>query len=317
MKPLEALERLVDKIRRKHLARATERCYAHWLRRYMGYLAEARPEGASERKIEAFLTMLARSGVAASTQDQAFNAVLFFYREVMGEELGEISSLRAKRPEQIRTAPSVDQVRAILAAVRDVGGYPTRLIVHMLYGLGLRVTEPLELRCKDVLIGESRIVVRGAKGAKDRTVSIPCSLTNQIRAQLEIARGVAEQDRLAGLPVALPGLLATKYPAQRFSPAWAWLFPAHASCWDERAGAQVRWRCHEVNVQRAVRAAARPLGVWVTPHHLRHAYATHVMNAGANPRALQETLGHARLETTMGSCHAEALSVRSPLDAVP
>lgn len=316
MKPLEAVNALVDLIRRKHLSRSTESSYAAWLRRYIGFLSDRKPQGASEEKIGAFLTSLAESGVSASTQNQAFNALLFFHREVLRVELGKIDSLRANSPECVRTAPSIDETRRILAGVVDVAGYPTRLVVRMLYGMGLRVTEPLELRIKDVDIGNSRIVIRAAKGKKDRVVPLPCSVATDLRAQLDVAKAVAERDRLAGLPVAMPGLLAKKYPAMQFSPAWAWVFPGHVSCWDERAGKQVRWRMHECNVQRAVRAAARPLGLWVTPHHLRHAYATHVMNAGGNPRALQESLGHVSLETTMGYCHAEALSVRSPLDAI-
>ncbi len=316
MKPAEAIASLVGIIRRKHLSPSTEHCYSHWLRRYMGFLAEAKPAGDSTRKIETFLTRLAQTGVAAATQDQAFNAVLFFYREVLREEPGAISALRAKRPETMRTAPTREDVRALLGAVKDVGGYPTRLIVQMLYGMGLRVSEPLNLRIKDVLITESRVIVRGAKGGKDRSVSIPCSLVNPIKAQLEIARAVSERDRLAGLPVPLPGLLAKKYPDQRFSPAWAWLFPAHGPCLDPRLGEPVRWRCHEVNVQRCVKSAATWLGLFLTPHNLRHAYATHALAQGANPRAIQDVLGHSSIETTMRYLHADPMAVPSPLESV-
>jgi len=266
--------------------------------------------------MERFLTQLARQDVSASTQNQAFCALLFFYREVAGITLGKVDSLRAKKPVHLRYAPEVAEIRLLLNQVKDVGEYPTRLIVHLIYGCGLRVSEPLNLRLKDVLLSESKLIIRGAKGGKDRFVSIPCSLSAQIKAQIEYAKTVSERDRLNRLPVALPGLLAKKYPHWQFSPKWAWLFPSHRPCEHPRTGETVRWRCHEANVQRCVRAAARPLGLDITPHHLRHAYATHCLNAGQNPRAIQQAMGHSQLETTMGYLHAEALSVKSPLELV-
>jgi integrase len=127
------------------------------------------------------------------------------------------------------------------------------------------------------------------------------------------ARGMWERDVAARLPVKLPGLLAKKYPQWQFGWAWAFLFPSQQPCVDPRSGVTVRWRCLEVNVQRCVRNAARPLGLAITPHHLRHAYATHSLNRGVNVKALQAAMGHSNVETTIGYCHADALSVPSPL----
>ena len=313
----QAIQRTREVLRRKHLALSTEGNYCGWLARYARFVKErCAATMTPEAKMEAFLSQLARQDVSASTQNQAFSALLFFYREVMKVELGKVDALRAKRPEMLRFAPEVHEVRALLGKIRDVGGYPTRLIVRMIYGCGLRVTEPLNLRVKDVLLSESKLVLRGAKGGKDRFVAIPCSLLEELRAQMAVAAGVAERDRLAQVPVALPGALATKYPHWQFSPKWAFLFPSHKPCPHPRTGQTVRWRCHEVNVQRCVREAARPMGLDITPHHLRHAYATHCLNGGQNPRAIQDAMGHSNLETTMGYLHAEAMSVRSPLDAM-
>lgn len=278
----------------------------------MRFVVERCPSGTPEEKMEAFLTQIARQDVAASTQNQAFNAILFFYREVLKITLGKVDSLRAKKEVHLRYAPEAHDVRALIAAVKDDSDYPTALIVKLIYGCGLRVSEPLNLRVKDVLLADSKLVLCGAKGGKDRFVAIPCSLIEELRAQLVYARAVAEKDRISGLPVKLPGLLSTKYPHWQFSPKWAFVFPAHRPC--EFRGEVVRWRCHEANVQRAVRQAARPLGLDITPHHLRHAYATHCLNAGQNPRAIQQAMGHSQLETTMGYLHAEAWSVRSPLE---
>jgi len=311
-----AISKLRDVVRRKHLSLSTEESYCQWLARFSRFVLARSPNGTPEQKMERFLTQLARQDVSASTQNQAFCALLFFYREVAGITLGKVDSLRAKKPVHLRYAPEVAEIRLLLNQVKDVGEYPTRLIVHLIYGCGLRVSEPLNLRLKDVLLSESKLIIRGAKGGKDRFVSIPCSLSAQIKAQIEYAKTVSERDRLNRLPVALPGLLAKKYPHWQFSPKWAWLFPSHRPCEHPRTGETVRWRCHEANVQRCVRAAARPLGLDITPHHLRHAYATHCLNAGQNPRAIQQAMGHSQLETTMGYLHAEALSVKSPLELV-
>jgi site-specific recombinase XerD len=300
-------------IRLRHLAAATEQAYCGWLSRFGRFVAaRCQPAWSPAQKMEAFLTQLAQQDVSASTQNGAFNAILFFYREVQKVEVGKVDSLRAKKSVHLRFAPERHEVMALIAALKDEAEYPTTLIVKLLYGCGLRVCEPLNLRVKDVLLSESKLVLRGAKGGKDRFVSIPCSLIPALAAQMEFARAVGERDRLAKLPVKLPGLLAQKYPHWQFSPKWAFLFPAHQPC--NFRGTVVRWRIHEANIQRAVRAAARPLGLEITPHHLRHAYATHCLNGGQNPRAIQQAMGHSQLETTMGYLHAEALSVKSPLE---
>lgn len=311
-----AISKMRDVLRLRHMAHSTEDTYVHWLRRFIRFIPRLPDEMASEQKIEAFLTALAKQQVAASTQNQAFNAVLFFYRDCLGRELQKINALRAQRPAHIRTAPEVHEVRALLDAIRDVGGYPTALIVRMIYGMGLRVTESLNLRIKDVLLAESRLIIRGAKGGKDRVVALPCSLMPELKAQMALARVIAARDAAARLPVKLPGLLATKYAHWQFAAKWAWLFPAHQPCIDPRSGAIVRWRCHEANVQRCVRAAARPLGLDITPHHLRHAYATHSLNRGANLKAIQVAMGHSQIETTIGYCHADGCSVPSPLEVL-
>ena len=314
MKPEIAIQNMRDVIRRKHLSLSTEQNYLQWLVRFMRFVVERCPQGLPAAKMEAFLTQLARQEVSASTQNQAFCAMLFFYKEVLKQEVGKVDSVRAKKPVHLRFAPERGEVMKLIAAVKDVGGYPTALIVKLIYGCGLRVSEPLNLRVKDVLLEDSKLVICGAKGGKDRFVALPCSLVSELKAQLNFAKAVQAKDRANLIPVALPGLLAKKYPHWQFSPKWAFLFPARTPCLHPREGYSVRWRCHEANVQRAVRAAARPLGLDITPHHLRHAYATHCLNGGQNPRAIQQAMGHSQLETTMGYLHAEALAVKSPLE---
>ena len=258
----------------------------------------------------------ARRGVSAGTQNQAFNALVFFYKAVLGKPLGTIEAVRASRKEHVRVALEVEETRSLLAVMEDHAGYPTRLVAHLLYGAGLRVSEPLELRVKDVDLAGRKLVIRGAKGGRDRVVELPRVLVEAVEGQLRAARAVWRGDAAAGLPVAMPGLLAKKSPKVALTEAWAWLFPAHQPTNHPRTGLRVRWRMHEANVQRAVRAAAARTGLAgrVTPRVLRHCYATHAHEAGAPARNLQEAMGHAQLETTMRYLTPSAAGVRSPLD---
>ena len=312
-----ALEKMRDAVRLRHFSYATEKVYCQWLQSYMEAVRIFPKDWTSEQKVQRFLTDEAIRGVAASTQNQALNALVFFYEAALGTPLGEVDALRAKRPLHLRVAVSVGETKALLAAVEDVGGYATRLVAWMLYGCGLRVTEPLELRWKDVDLILRRLVIRGAKGGKDRVVELPRVLVEDLAAQMRMARAVWRADAAAGLPVAMPGLLARKSPRLAFTEAWAWIFPAHEPTKHPRTGEPVRWRMHEVNVQRAVRAAAAKAGLTarVTPQVLRHCYATHTHQAGAAARDLQEALGHAHLDTTMRYLTPSLPGVRNPLDA--
>lgn len=311
----QAVRRLREVIRRQYKALATEETYVQWLRRYMAALRQMPAGLPSEQKLERFLTDLAqRHNVAASTQNQAFNAILYFYKEVLGTPLQEVHALRATRPARMRHAPSVQDTRALLQAVRDRAGYPTRFIARLLYGCGLRVSEPLNLRIKDLDLEGGFLVIRGAKGGKDRVVALPLSVRVEMQEQLARAQALWQHDQANGVPVALPHQLARKYPEYQFAWPWAWLFPAHELCRHPRTGQWVRYRMHEANVQRAIRQARRRLGLMILPHELRHGYATHCLERGANPRAIQAAMGHSHLETTMGYLHAESLGVHSPLD---
>ena len=215
----------------------------------------------------------------------------------------------------MRHAPTIGEIQALLQTVRDEGSYPTNLIVRLLYGCGLRVAEPLNLRVKDVNLVRSSLCIRAAKGGKDRVVALPSSLIPDMVQQMDSARLVWRRDKQNAIPVMLPHRLARKYPDTNSWP-WAWLFPAHHYCRDPRTGQNVRYRMHEANVQRAVRNARLKLGISVLPHELRHGYATHCLERGTNPRAIQQAMGHKSLETTMGYLHAESLSVPSPLDTL-
>ena len=313
------LSRTVDVIRREHKSIETEKAYCGWIRRFFWFCLKVPKSLPPERKLELFLTDLARvQDVSASTQNGAFHAVRFLYVKVLEKSLdvARVNALRATRPEQIRKAPTLEETVALLRTVQDVSGYPSNLAVRLMYGCGLRVSEPLALRIKEVRISRMELYILGAKGRKDRVVRLPDCLVPEIERQMTVAQTVFEQDRRNGVPVELPHGLARKYPDWRFAWPCAWLFPMHRPCRHPRTGETVRWHMIPDIVQRAVKLARRALGIMVRPHELRHGYATHSLDAGVNIKALQEALGHVQLETTAGYCHAEALSVRSPLDAL-
>lgn len=288
MKRQEALQNLRMVLRRQHKALSTEQSYVGWLSRYITAIAQMPAGLSSEGKLERFLTDLAIANVSASTQNQAFNAIVFFYNDVLLAPLKNVDALRASRPAHIRHAPTVEETFLLLKQIKNVGGYPINLIARLLYGCGLRVTEPLNLRVKDVR--EDRLFIMGAKGRKDRVVSMPDSIMLDVRGQLDFAKAIWTRDCNAKIPVEMPEGLARKYPEYRFAWGWAWLFPSHQPCQHPRTKEWVRWRCHEANVQRAIKSARRDLGIMVLPHELRHAYATHCLDRGTNIKALQEAM---------------------------
>lgn len=318
MNKREALERAREVMRRQHKALSTEQVYLHWMGRYVTALFQMPPALASEQKVERFLTELAQRDVSASTQNQAFNAILFFYRDCLGVQLKDIDALRAQRPEHLRRALPVEQVRTLLAAVKDTGGYPANLITHLLYGCGLRVGEAVALRVKDIDLSEQTLFIREPKFGRDRVVKMPCSLVERISQQLDAAKQTWLRDRRDRIPVQLPHQLARKYPEFEFSWHWAWFAPLKFPSRDPRQPARwVRWHLLPDTIQRAVKRARRETGIMCVPHELRHSYATHCLQRGTNLKALSEAMGHKQIETTSGYCHAEALSVASPLDAIP
>lgn len=297
------LERMEAWMTLKHRDHKTRKAYRREVLRYADW-KRAHPQYLGleiEKVLENYLTDRAKAGCAASTQNVAFNALRCFYERGMGVELKDINALRATRQKTIRRAPSLDEVRAILPLVPNLYGYPCQLICEWLYGEGLRVSEPLNARIKDIDWEHSRFTVRDGKHGVSRVVAIPCSLIQRLRAQVEIAKLIHLQDKANGVPVPLPGLLARKYPNAPFAQAWAWVFPAKEPCIFE--GKRYRYRIHESAIQRAFKAAVKKSGASedLSPHHLRHGWATHMARRpGVTLRDVQVAMGHKQIETTSG-----------------
>lgn len=318
--PPRLLDRVRQALRLRHYSPRTEEAYVAWIRRYILFHRKTHPMLLGEADVTAFLTHLAvTEQVSASTQNQALGALLFLYRHVLTRELEGLDGIvRARPAERLPVVLSRAEVRAVLQLLPGV----FRTIGTLLYGGGLRLSECLELRVKDVDFDRRQIVVRRGKGDKDRTVPLPGSTRDALLQHLARVHRMFDADRRAGVGgVVLPHGLARKYPNAPTEWAWQFVFPAGRVCRDPRFGGPTRYHLHESAVQRAVTAAVRAsgLGKKVSCHTFRHSFATHLLEDGYDIRTVQELLGHRDVSTTMIYTHVlsrGALGVRSPADAL-
>lgn len=317
--PPKLLDQLRDRIRLKHYSLRTEQAYMQWVKRYIYFHGKRHPAEMSKSEVESFLSSLAvERNVTASTQTQALSALLFLYREVLGVELPWLSEItRAKKPSRLPTVLNREEIAALLKGIDD----PLMdLIVRLLYGTGMRLIECLRLRVKDVDFVRHEILVREGKGNKDRVTMLPSSLADRLKAHLKLVKAMHDGDLAAGKgEVWLPHALALKYPNASRSWGWQYVFPASGFSMDPRSGETRRHHVDDKRVQRAVRGAAANAGIAkpVTPHTLRHSFATHLLEGGYDIRTVQELLGHSDVSTTMIYTHVlnkGGRGVVSPLD---
>jgi integron integrase len=311
-------ERIAGKVREKHYSLATERTYVMWARKFVLWHGKRHPKDMGAAEVTAYLNHLAvQRQVSASTQNQALSALLFLYKEVLGVQLPWLDELtRAKRSKYLPAVLSVPEMQRLLAKTSGTTG----LVLHLLYGTGARLMEGLRVRVKDLDLERRVMTIREGKGSKDRTTMIPASLVEPLRAHLRERRKLHDIDQAKGMAdVELPHALAMKYPNAGREWPWQFVFcsPGYATC--PRTGAIRRHHLHEVNVQRAMRAAVKAAGIQkrATVHTLRHSFATHLLESGTNIRDIQELLGHANVETTQIYTHVVSRhrsGVLSPLD---
>jgi integron integrase len=307
-----------ERMRTRHLALRTEHAYLQWLRRYLEFHKGAHPRELGATEVEEFLTHLAvHRKVSAATQSQALQALLFLYRHVLEIELPWLDNVtRAAQPKRLPVVLSRAEVAALLA---HLSGTPW-LVASLLYGSGLRLTEGLRLRVKDLALDRGELIVREAKGGKDRVTMLPAALDAQVRTHVARLRGWYDEERRRQRPgVSLPRALGRKFPDAAIRWGWQYLFPSATLCHDPYTGRLVRHHLHEKVIQRAVQAAVRKAELTqpASCHTLRHCFATHLLEDGYDIRTVQELLGHSDLKTTMIYTHVMgkgAGGVRSPLD---
>lgn len=307
------------RIRRQGLAYRTEESYIGWYKRYVRFHGMRHPQELGKEGVEAFLNDLAlRHQLSAATQNQAFSALLFLYREVLGTEMEGIDARRAKRARRLPVVLSREETRRLLAEARS--GTP-RVLLSLLYGCGLRVSEGLRLRVKDVDFSNGLIWIRCGKGGKDRCLSMPGSLRGDLERQVAAARLQYEgDDAEGGATVHVDAALNRKNGGKLAgSWEWYWVFPAADRSEDPRDGRMKRHHILEGAVSKWLGKAAQRAGLAkrVTAHALRHSYATHLLQAGTDLRSIQEALGHSSVRTTEIYTHVvHAITGRaaSPLD---
>ena len=304
-------------IRARHFSPRTETAYVAWSRRFLER-AEGPIESLDEPAAGRFLSGLSeKDHVSASTQNQALNALIFFFEHGLGRKLGLVSGVvRAKRPERLPVVLSKDEVRRVLDGMR---GAP-RLMAMLLYGSGLRLIECCQLRVKDLDWGLNQLVVRSGKGGKDRYTTLPSGLREGLQRHLIEVERQHKEDLAAGLGrVELPNALARKYPNADKEWGWQWVFPASNHYVDRETGQRRRHHLHESVLQKAFRQARLDAGITKPAgcHTLRHSFATHLLEDGYDIRTIQELLGHTDVSTTMIYTHVlnrGGRGVQSPAD---
>jgi len=307
-----------ERLRVLHYSYRTEAQYVQWIKRFILFHDKRHPSGMGAPEVESFLTHLAVQGrVAAPTQNQAKAAILFLYKQVLGQELDWLDGVtHAKASTHLPVVLTLEEVRAVMSRLTGTNW----LIASLLYGAGLRLMEAVRLRIKDVEFSRRELVVREGKGGKDRVTMLPDRLVEPLRNHLVSVKRIHEADLEAGHgEVYLPFALERKYPQAGRQWGWQYVFPSHRLSLDPRADRVRRHHIDEKGVQRAMKEAVRDAGVVkpATPHTLRHSFATHLLQAGHDIRTVQELLGHRDVATTMVYTHVlnrGGRGVLSPLD---
>ena len=313
----QLLDQVRYAIRLKHYSLRTEEAYLFWIKKYIRFHNLRHPQEMHEAEIRQFLTHLAvTENVAASTQNQAFAALLFLYRNVLNIEIQNLDAVRAKKPKNLPVVFTPEEVRQILARL---SGVPL-IAASLLYGAGLRLSEALRLRVKDIDFQTNQIIVRQAKGDKDRLTMLPQSIKEILIAHLERVRKIHEDDLRNGFgEVYLPYALERKYKNAATEWVWQYVFPAARISTDPRSGKRRRHHLSDDALQRPVKQAILLAGINKrgSCHSLRHSFATHLLENHYDIRTVQELLGHSDVRTTMIYTHVlnKGTTVKSPLDS--
>ena len=318
--PKKLLDQVRDRLRLKHYSIRTEQAYIGWIKRYILFHNKKHPNDMGAQEIEEFLTYLAvKQKVAHSTQNQALNAVIFLYREILGTELKDpIDAIRAKRPQRLPTVLNQKETQKLLNAMDGIH----RIMALLLYGSGLRLMECIRLRVKDIDFDKNQMIVRDGKGAKDRITVLPENVKADLKGHIERVKLLHNDDLGKGFgEVYLPYALERKYKNASRKWIWQYVFPSKSLSKDPRSNKTRRHHVHASTLQKAVKQAAKltKINKQVSCHTLRHSFATHLLEAGYDIRTVQELMGHSDVSTTMIYTHVlnrPGIAVKSPADAL-
>jgi len=320
MQKRKLLDQVRDKVRFKHYSYRTEKSYVGWIKRYIIYHKKRHPIEMGKREIEEFLTNLAViQKVSPTTQNQAFSAILFLYRDVLQIDMKEwnIQALRAQERKHIPVVLTKLEVKQIIDEIDGL----YQVIVKLMYGCGLRMSEVLNIRVKDIDFGFNKVYIWDSKSLKDRTLPLPLSIKNELLLQVHKVKELHKMDKLNGFgKVWLPYQLVKKFPNANTEIAWQYIFPMKSMSTDPQSKEVRRHHILEATLSRNIKNAVKKTNIFkrVTSHIFRHSYATHLLQAGVDLRSIQELLGHKSVETTMIYTHiVKELNkdgVKSPLD---
>ena len=318
LQSVKILEQVRERVRYLHYSIRTEEAYLYWIRFFIRWSGMRHPREMGADEVRQFLTFLAvKRNVSASTHRVALSGLLFLYQKVLCVDLPWLDGLeRPSVPRRLPTVLTREEVARILALL--AGDHA--VLARLLYGTGMRITEGIQLRVKDVDFDHRAIVIREGKGFKDRVVMLPETLTESLKQQIANARAIWSQDVAAGKAgVFMPHALEKKYPKAGQGWAWFWVFPQAGHSTDPRSGVVRRHHMYDQTFQRDFKRAVQQAGIFkpATPHTLRHCFATHLLQSGYDIRSVQELLGHADVKTTMIYTHVLKVAGRgviSPLD---
>ncbi|NBC27201.1 MAG: integron integrase [Bacteroidetes bacterium] len=318
MKDKKLLTQLKEEIRRRNYSYNTEKTYSQWIVRYVKYHKYTHPTELNERDVVKYLNFLANKlNVAASTQNQALSAIVFLYSHILNQPLQNLDELkRAKKPKRLPVVLTEQEAMMVLNSMKGVH----KLVLSLLYGSGLRISEALRIRTQDLDLTYKQITVRDGKGLRDRVTMIPESIIDQLSHQIQKVEKLHKLDLEKGFgETILPKALARKYPNAARETRWQYLFPSKRRSVDPRSGIRHRYHISQRDVRRSVRRAVNKHTIQkhVTPHTFRHSFATHLLKNGYDIRTVQELLGHKSVKTTMIYTHVlnrGGKGVQSPLD---
>jgi integron integrase len=312
------MESIRRTMRLRGYAIKTEKSYLYWIRYYIRFHKCKHPDKMSKLEVIEFLDHLASDRhVTPNTQRVALNALAFLYTKILDKPLGELGFINASKPRKLPVVLSIEETSAILMQLKGVH----RLIVEIMYGSGLRVSEALGIRVQDLDFSTNSLTIRNGKGGKDRVTLLSQKLRPELEAQVETALEIQQQDNLDGIGPSMPDALGRKFPAAFRSPSWMFLFPSVSTCHHPLNNKLCRHHLHHTVIRKALKPAVLAANVRkrVTCHTFRHSFATHLLQSGTDIRTVQELLGHSDVKTTQIYTHIVGqhyAGTNSPLDKI-